>query len=63
MSREIESISVYDDKYTLVWGPDTPLHALRYGEPWRDLCGDGMVFALCCEIVRLREQVKELQDD
>lgn len=46
-------IVVADGKYTLVMDPSN-LHALRYGEPWRDLVGDGFVMALGHEIEDLR---------
>lgn len=35
-------------------------HALRYGEPWRDLTGDGMIMAMLYRIQELEEKVKTL---
>lgn len=49
-------ITVYDGKYTLILDPSN-LRALRHGEPWRDLVGDGFVMALGQEIVELRERL------
>ena len=56
MSEKPDHITVCDGKYTLIMEP-TNLRALRYGEPWRDLVGDGFVMALGQEIQALREQV------
>jgi hypothetical protein len=35
--------------------------ALRYGEKWRDLCGDKMVLAMFDTIVELRERAAEVE--
>lgn len=51
-------LDVYDGKYTLVWDDETGhLQALRYGEPWRDLVGDGLVLALFQEVEGLRKKL------
>jgi hypothetical protein len=34
------------------------MKALRYGKEWRDLTGDGMVYAMLCEIEELRRQLE-----
>lgn len=47
-------VNVYDGKYTVIMTDDGGLRALRYGEEWRDLCGDGLVLALAHEIENLR---------
>lgn len=47
-----EKISVEDGKYTVVFDGGK-LSALRYGEPWRDLSGDKLVYALMCRIQSL----------
>jgi hypothetical protein len=47
-------IVVCDGKYTLIMDP-TNMRALRHGEPWRDLLGDGFIMALGHEILRLKE--------
>jgi hypothetical protein len=52
-------ITVEGGKYTLVLDPAN-FHALRHGEPWRDLCGDGFVMALGHEIEALREILGDL---
>lgn len=60
MAQEPEHITVGDGKYTLVMDP-TNLRALRYGERWRDLVGDGLVMALGQEIQELRETVAKFK--
>jgi hypothetical protein len=52
--------SVADGKYIVQCDGDGRMRALRYGEPWRDLTGDGMVLALVQEIERLRKDYYEL---
>jgi hypothetical protein len=52
-------ITVADGKYTLILEPSN-LRALRYGEPWRSLIGDGFVMALGYEIEDLREIIRDL---
>ena len=56
----IEKISVCDGKYEIVYDNKSgALSALRYGESWRNLSGDKMVFALFCEIQDLRAKLAE----
>lgn len=50
-------ISVYEGKYTVVCGGAEPMRALRYGEEWRNLCGDNLVGAMAYEIMELRERL------
>lgn len=54
-------IDIYDSKYTLVY-ENNKFHALRYGKEWRDLTGDGMVLALCNEILELKEEIRDLEE-
>ncbi len=56
------SVTVADGKYTLVFTPDGHLSALRYGQPWRDLTGDGMVLALVQEVDKLRAALISVYD-
>lgn len=49
--------SVADGKYTIIFHQATgKFECLRYGEPWRELTGDGMVLAMLQEIDFLKEQ-------
>ena len=49
-------VTVYDGKYTVIQDETGRLRALRYGEEWRDCCGDGLILALAQEIANLREK-------
>jgi hypothetical protein len=49
--------TVAEGKYTIISENGVGTHALRYGEPWRDLTGDGMVLAMLQEIVELRAMI------
>lgn len=51
------NIHLEDGKYTIVLRSDGAMHALRHGEPWRDLVGDKMVMAMAHEILELRQVV------
>ena len=54
-------IDVCDGKYTIIYDFETgQSEALRYGEKWRDLCGDKMVLAMFDTIVELQKQIEEL---
>lgn len=44
-----------DNKYKVIQEADGRLHALRYGEEWRDLCGDNLVLAMAQKIEELEE--------
>ncbi len=49
---------VVDEKYTILEDMDNGiLECLRYEEPWRNLIGDGLVYALVLEIKKAREQI------
>lgn len=61
MKQQIRRVTVYDGKYTVVIMPMGGLFALRYGEEWRDLTGDGLVLALAQEIEELRERLAKAE--
>ena len=48
-------------KYTVVF-EDGEFKALRYGEEWRSLTGDGMILSMLHEVERLRTIVAEVHD-
>ena len=50
-------VTVGDGKYTVKQDVTGRLTALRYGEPWRDCCGDGLIYTLAAEVDMLREQL------
>lgn len=47
-------IELLDGKYTVIHNNGVGFQALRHGEPWRILTGDGLVFAMTQEIESLR---------
>jgi len=53
------TVSVAEGKYTVVQDAEGRLTALRYGEPWRDCCGDGLIHALASEVENLREKLAD----
>lgn len=57
-NSDLINVSVENGKYTVIQDKRGRLHAFRYGEPWRDLCGDNLVYALAAEVERLREELK-----
>lgn len=54
-------ITIDGGKYTLVNELDEGgrMQALRYGEEWRDLTGDGLALAMYHEIERLQAEISE----
>lgn len=56
-------IELDDGKYTVVLHEDYTFEALRYGEPWRDLTGDGMIFSMFLEIRLLRSKLEDLRNE
>lgn len=50
------SITLEGGKYTVIHQNGTNFRALRNGEPWRDLTGDGMTLALVQRIQELEER-------
>lgn len=55
-------IELADGKYRVVMGDDYYLKALRYGEHWRDLVGDNLVYNMACEIQQLRQQIEDAKN-
>ncbi len=65
MSEELNNlcVSVYDGKYTVIQNASGAVRALRYGEEWRDCCGDGLILALAQEVEELREKLAAPQPE
>lgn len=61
MKTDIPNITIYDGKYTLIFEP-TNMRALRYGEKWRDIIGDGFIMALGQEILDMASVIKGLME-
>jgi hypothetical protein len=53
--KNLLEVTVYDGKYTVIQDSSGKLFALRYGQPWRDCVGDGLICALAHEVEKLRE--------
>lgn len=51
------SLDFAGGKYTVVHNNGVALRALRYGEPWRDLSGDGLVLAMAQEVEDLKAEL------
>ena len=54
-------IHLAEGKYTVRHNAGLDLRASRYGEPWRDLVGDGLVLAMAQEIDDLKNRVTYLE--
>ncbi len=57
---DLLNITVGSGKYTVVMDDKGYLSALRYGEPWRDCCGDNLVYALASEVESLRAALEKV---
>lgn len=53
---DVLNVSVADGKYTVKMSQAGRLHALRYGEPWRDCVGDNLIYYLAVELQETRGQ-------
>jgi len=53
-------LELENGKYTVYQEKQGSLKALRYGEPWRDLCGDNLVFYLMVELSEAKDLLKML---
>lgn len=62
-SSDLTKIELAEGKYTVIHRHGTEFQALRYGEPWRDLTGDGLILAMCQEIEALKFAAKVRDND
>ena len=53
-------VDTNDGKYAVVQEADGKLHALRYGEPWRELVGDNLVGTLAYDLHAARNTIETL---
>ncbi len=56
------TIKLAGEKYTVSHDNGLNFHALRYGEPWRDLTGDGLVLAMAQRIEELEMVMRDVLD-
>lgn len=52
-------VTVGDGKYTVIQREGEGLRALRYGDPWRDCTGDGLIYGLAAEVASLRGSLED----
>ena len=54
-----KTIELDNGKYTVMYDENNqyPMKCLRYGEEWRDLVGDNLIFWLCAKIEELEEKI------
>ena len=55
-------ISVGNNKYEVIQDCEGKLYATRYGESWRDLCGDNLIYFLAYELDEARKTIDRLQE-
>lgn len=55
-------LDVADGKYSVYQERFGSIMALRYGEPWRGLCGDNLVFNMMVELIDAKEKIKNALD-
>ena len=58
----MSKIDLLDGKYTVIHNNGNNFKALRYGEEWRDLAGDGLVLALVQRIEELEEKLEDTKE-
>jgi len=56
-------LDLANGKYTVYQEKSGGLKALRYGEPWRDLCGDNLIFYLMVELIETNEKLNLLEKE
>lgn len=56
-----ERIDINDGKYSVI-NDDGRLTALRYGEPWRNLSGDNLIYWMFVEIVNLKAEIAQMAE-
>lgn len=54
-----KTIELDNGKYTVMYDENNqyPMKCLRYGEEWRDLVGDNLIFWLCAKIEELEGKI------
>ena len=59
-----KTIKLDDEKYTIVYNENNqyPVKCLRYGEEYRDLIGDNLIFWLCARIEELEEELDAIKN-
>lgn len=55
MSEPLLKVEIENGKYTVIQDASGRLHALRYGQEWRDCVGDNLIFHLAHYVNDLRK--------
>lgn len=58
----MKTIDLDNGKYTVVYDKTDsyPVKRLRYGEEWRTLLGDNLIYWLCARIEELEEKINHV---
>ena len=61
----MKTVKLDGGKYTIVYGETDsyPVKCLRYGEEWRDLLGDNLIYWLCSRIEELEEKINHVSSN
>jgi len=54
----MEKINLDNGKYIVIIHDNYTMEALRYGEPWRNLTGDNLIYYMFQRIIDLEERIK-----
>jgi len=52
-------VDVNDGKYSVYQAHTGGMKALRHGEPWRDLTGDGLAYWMMVELIEAKEKIEK----
>lgn len=57
----VKTITLGEGKYTIIYDKNSqyPVKCLRYGQDWKDLTGDNLIFYLCNKITELTERLAD----
>lgn len=56
----MDKIDIAEGKYTLLFDKGE-MQALRYGEPWRDITGDNLIYWMWVEIETLKDKIEKME--
>ena len=61
----VKTITLGEGKYTIIYDKNNqyPVKCLRYGQDWRDLTGDNLIFYLCNKITELTERLADKENE
>lgn len=56
----MDKLDIAEGKYTLLFDKGE-MKALRYGEPWRDITGDNLIYWMWVEIETLKDKIEKME--